>query len=64
MAKKFEELQGKMSSAGKTESDAEYRRLVKERSDRDANDKAIIDKNARRLNREAADVLKYQDLPD
>ena len=33
------------------------------RRERDARDLAIISKNARRLNREAADVLKYQVLP-
>ena len=64
MAKKFEELRAKMSTAAKAESDVEYRRLVKERSDRDAKDKAIIAKNAKRLNREAADALRYQKLPD
>jgi metal-responsive CopG/Arc/MetJ family transcriptional regulator len=32
--------------------------------DRDARDAAIINKNATRLNREAADVLGYQGLPE
>jgi hypothetical protein len=34
-----------------------------ERSRRDAQDAAILEANARRLNREADDVLQYQDLP-
>jgi metal-responsive CopG/Arc/MetJ family transcriptional regulator len=32
--------------------------------DRNAKDAAILEKNAERLNREAADVLEYQNLPD
>jgi metal-responsive CopG/Arc/MetJ family transcriptional regulator len=32
--------------------------------DRDAKDAAILERNAERLNREAADVLEYQDLPE
>ena len=32
------------------------------KQERDRRDKAIIDKNAERLNREAADVLSYQKL--
>ena len=32
--------------------------------DRDAKDVAIINKNVARLNREAADVLEYQDLAE
>ncbi len=32
------------------------------KQERDRRDKAIIDKNADRLNREAADVLSYQKL--
>ena len=32
--------------------------------DRDAKDVAILNKHADRLNREAADVLEYQDLPE
>jgi metal-responsive CopG/Arc/MetJ family transcriptional regulator len=31
---------------------------------REAKDAAIIDKHANRLNREAADVLEYQTLPE
>jgi metal-responsive CopG/Arc/MetJ family transcriptional regulator len=31
--------------------------------DRDTKDAAILNRNAERLNREAADVLDYQDLP-
>jgi hypothetical protein len=31
---------------------------------RDAKDAAILERNAERLNREAADVLEYQDLPE
>jgi metal-responsive CopG/Arc/MetJ family transcriptional regulator len=31
---------------------------------RDAKDTAILERNAARLNREAADVLQYQDLPE
>jgi metal-responsive CopG/Arc/MetJ family transcriptional regulator len=34
------------------------------RHDRDAKDAAILEKNAERLNREATDVLEYQDLPE
>ncbi len=34
------------------------------RADRDARDAAILDRHAERLNREAADVLEYQDLPE
>ncbi len=32
--------------------------------DRNAKDAAILEKNAERLNREAADVLEYQNPPD
>jgi len=32
--------------------------------ERDAKDLAILEKNAERLNREAADVLEYQNLPE
>jgi metal-responsive CopG/Arc/MetJ family transcriptional regulator len=32
--------------------------------DRDAKDAAILERNAERLNREAVDVLEYQDLPE
>ena len=32
--------------------------------DRNAKDAAILEKNAERLNREAADVLEYQNLAD
>ncbi len=32
--------------------------------DRDAKDAAIINKHAKRLNREAANVLEYQVLPE
>lgn len=32
--------------------------------DRDAKDAAILERYAERLNREAADVLEYQDLPE
>ena len=31
---------------------------------RDARDAAILNRNADALNREAADVLEYQDLPE
>jgi metal-responsive CopG/Arc/MetJ family transcriptional regulator len=34
------------------------------RHDRDAKDAAILERNAERLNREAVDVLEYQDLPE
>jgi metal-responsive CopG/Arc/MetJ family transcriptional regulator len=34
------------------------------RLDRDVKDAAILERNADRLNREAADVLQYQDLPE
>jgi metal-responsive CopG/Arc/MetJ family transcriptional regulator len=34
------------------------------KSKRDAKDAAILNKHAARLNREAADVLEYQDLPE
>ena len=34
-----------------------------EREERDQRDLEIIDRNARRLNREAEDVLGYQQLP-
>ena len=34
------------------------------RRERDARDTAIIAKNAKRLNREAADVLEYQVVPE
>jgi len=33
------------------------------RLDRNVKDAAILERNAERLNREAADVLQYQDLP-
>ena len=32
--------------------------------DRDAKDAAILEKNAKRLNLEAVDLLEYQNLPD
>jgi metal-responsive CopG/Arc/MetJ family transcriptional regulator len=35
----------------------------RERQERDAKDIRIIDRNARRLNREAQDTLDYQRLP-
>ena len=34
------------------------------RRERDAKDAAILNRNAARLNREAADVLEYQDFQD
>jgi metal-responsive CopG/Arc/MetJ family transcriptional regulator len=34
------------------------------KAERDARDLAIINKNAKRLNREALDVLEYQDVPE
>jgi metal-responsive CopG/Arc/MetJ family transcriptional regulator len=34
------------------------------KQEREAKDAAILEKNAERLNREAADVLEYQNLPD
>jgi metal-responsive CopG/Arc/MetJ family transcriptional regulator len=37
-------------------------RLAK--ADRDAKDAAILERNADRLNREAVDVLEYQDSPE
>ena len=34
------------------------------KAERDARDLAIINKNATRLNREAKDVLQFQDMPE